>query len=104
LNSGSQRRLVQARPCRSAMAILVGSRSRGNRGAATSQWHWNDEKLIESTLLSQHITKKQMTDAICQKYRSEKSELKTKAHKAPSSKLWNIPVFWNNREESTFIE
>jgi hypothetical protein len=49
LNSGSQRRLVQARPCRSAMAILVGSRSRGNRGAATSQWHWNDEKFIEST-------------------------------------------------------
>jgi hypothetical protein len=37
LNSGSQRRLVQARPCRSAVAILVGSRSRGNRGAATSQ-------------------------------------------------------------------
>jgi hypothetical protein len=49
LNSGSQRRLVQARPCRSAMAILVGSRSLGNRGAATSQWHWNDEKFIEST-------------------------------------------------------
>ena len=24
--------------------------------------------------------------------------------KAPSSKLWNIPVFWNNRRESTFIE
>ncbi len=37
LNSGSQRRHVQARPCRSAMAILVGSRSRGNSGAATSQ-------------------------------------------------------------------
>ena len=49
LNSGSQQRLVQARPCRTAMAILVGSRSLGNRRAATCQWHWNDEKFIEST-------------------------------------------------------
>ncbi len=49
LNSGSQRRLVQAHPCWSAMAILVGGRSRGNRGAVTSLWHWNDEKFIEST-------------------------------------------------------
>ena len=35
------RRALAARWC--AMAILVGDRSRGNSGAATSKWRWNDE-------------------------------------------------------------
>jgi hypothetical protein len=33
----------------SALAILFGGRSRGNSGAATSTWRWNDEQFIEST-------------------------------------------------------
>ncbi len=44
LKSGSQRQLVQAARW-SAMAILVGSSSRSNRGEETFQWRWNDERV-----------------------------------------------------------
>ena len=67
----------------SAMAILVGGRSRGNSGAATSQWRWKDEKFIESTTADE----KAISDF-----------LEPTAHRNSSTKnqRTRLQSYWNN--------